>query len=200
MKRILILICALSLSTAASAQSFLDALKGVANNLVNTAVNQATFSIEGTWVYQGVAIQLKSDDILSSVAAKTAVSTFEQKGNEALEKAGIKAGVAKLSFAADGTFSLQCGKISIPGTWTSEDKQVTLSLKKPFKLEMEGTIVVTSKGCDLVFPAQKFIAFLDKVLTVVAKVKSSDTITALQTAVQLLDGAKMGFALTKDNE
>lgn len=200
MKRFLIMICVLGISFNAGAQNLLNALKGLAGSVVSTAVNQATFTIDGNWVYQGVAIQLQSDDILSSVAAKTAVSTFEQKGNEALEKAGIKAGAASLSFNEDGSFALQSGKLIIPGTWSCEDKQVAMELRKPFKMELDGTIVVTSKGCDLVFPAQKFIAFLDKMLTVAAKVKSSATITSLQEAVKLLDGAKMGFALTKSNE
>ena len=92
MKRIIIPIAAAmmaAMSYNVQAQSLTDLLKGTkAGNVVDavtTAVGVATntVSLPGTWVYKGAAVDLQSDNTLSSLAGTAVTSGVENKINSA---------------------------------------------------------------------------------------------------------------------
>jgi hypothetical protein len=203
MKKIIVILSALVLcASAANAQSWLDSFLKVATEKVGdiiggtTAVSSA-FDIKGTWKYQGVAIGASSDDILSSLATNAGAGTVEKKCDELLAKAGIKPGIASLSFKDDGSFTLNAGKVNIPGTWTKEGTKLTINFAKLFTFKLVGTIKTTSSGCNLLFPADKFLTFIQKVLEAVNKVANSATITSVQQTLAQVKGLQLGFKLAK---
>ena len=138
-----------------------------------------------------------SDDILSSLATSAGTATIEKKCDELLAKAGIKAGAAVLSFNSDGSFTLKAGKISIPGTWTKEGTKLTINFAKLFTLKLVGTVKATSAGCNILFPADKFVTFIQKVLESVNKVANNATITSIQQTLSNVKGVQLGFKLAK---
>ena len=203
MKRVIILICALSLCAAsASAQDWLTSfLKGatekVGDVIAGSNAVSSAFDIKGTWKYQGVAVDASSDNILSSLATTAGAGTVEKKCDELLAKAGIKAGAAVLNFNSDGSFVLQAGKISLPGTWTKEGTKLTINFAKVVTFKLVGTIKTTTSGCNILFPADKFVAFIQKVLEAVNKVANNATITSLQNTLNNVKGVQLGFKLAK---
>ena len=202
MKKFIIILCALTLCAAnANAQDWLKDFLKVATEKVGdviTGTSSATnFDIKGTWNYQGVAIGAGSDNVLTSLAASAGTGTIEKKCDELLAKVGIKAGAAKLSFKEDGSFTLNAGKINLPGTWTKEGNKITINFAKLFTFKLVGTIKTTSTGCELLFDSGKFVDFVKKVLEVVNKVANNSTLSAVQTALANVNDLKLGFKLSK---
>ena len=202
MKKIIVILSALTLcATAANAQDWLKDFLKVATEKVGdviTGTSSATnFDIKGTWNYQGVAIGAGSDNVLTSIAASAGTGTIEKKCDELLAKVGIKAGAAKFTFKEDGSFTLNAGKINLPGTWTKEGSKITLNFAKLFTFKLVGTIKTTANGCELLFDSGKFVDFIKKVLEVVNKVANNSTISAVQSALANVNDLKLGFKLSK---
>ena len=202
MKKIIVILSALTLcATAANAQDWLKDFLKVATEKVGdviTGTSSAThFDIKGTWNYQGVAIGAGSDNVLTSIAASAGTGTIEKKCDELLAKVGIKAGAAKFTFKEDGSFTLNAGKINLPGTWTKEGSKITLNFAKLFTFKLVGTIKTTATGCELLFDSGKFVDFIKKVLEVVNKVANNSTISAVQSALANVNDLKLGFKLSK---
>ena len=202
MKKVIVILSALTLcATAANAQDWLKDFLKVATEKVGDVItgtsSASTFDIKGSWNYQGVAIGASSDNVLTSIAASAGTGTIEKKCDELLAKAGIKAGAAKLNFNDDGSFTLNAGKINLPGTWTKEGDKLTINFAKLFTFKLVGTIKKTSNGCEILFQADKFVNFIKKVLEVVNKVANNSTISTVQAALASVDGVKLGFKLSK---
>lgn len=203
MKKFIVILSALVLSaTAANAQSWLDSFLKVATEKVGDVVTGSTavssaFDIKGTWKYQGVAVGASSDNVLTSLAASAGTGTIEKKCDELLAKAGIKAGAATLSFNSDGSFTLNAGKINIPGTWTKEGTKLTINFAKLFTFKLVGTVKTTTSGCNILFEADKFVQFVQKVLEAVNKVANNATLTSIQQTLASVKGVQLGFKLAK---
>ena len=146
MKKVIVILSALVLcATTASAQSWLEDFLKVATDKVGDVISgkssaTTAFDIKGSWKYQGVAIGASSGDILSSLATSAGAGTIEKKCDDLLAKAGIKPGAATLNFKEDGSFTLNAGKINIPGTWTKEGSKLTINFAKLFTFKLVGTI------------------------------------------------------------
>lgn len=203
MKKVLVILSALVLTaSAANAQDWLDSFLKIATEKVGdlvagtTAVSSA-FDIKGDWKYQGVALSAKSDDILGTLATTAGAEKIEKQVDQLLAKAGIKPGIAKLSFNSDGSFTLNAGKLSIPGTWTKEGTKLTINFAKIFTLKLVGTIKQTSSGCNVLFDADKFMVFVQKVLDAVNKVANNATLTQVQQTLSQVKGIQLGFKLAK---
>ncbi len=202
MKKVFVILSALVLTaTAASAQSWLDSFLKVATEKVGdviTGTSSATsFDIKGAWKYQGVAISASSENVLTSLATSAGAGTIEKKCDDLLAKAGIKAGAATLNFKEDGSFTLNAGKINLPGTWTKEGSKITINFAKLFTFKLVGTIKTTSTGCQLLFDADKFVGFISKVLEVVNKVANNSTLASVQQMLANAKGVQLGFKLAK---
>lgn len=203
MKKIVVILSALVLcASAANAQDWLNSFLKVATEKVGDVVAGSTvvssaFDIKGDWQYQGVAIGASSDDILASLATSAGSGSIEKKCDALLAKAGIKPGAAVLCFNSDGSFTLKAGKINIPGTWTKEGTKLTINFAKLFTLKLVGEIKTTTAGCNLLFPADKFITFIQNVLDAVNKTVNSSYITSIQQTLSQVKGVKLGFKLAK---
>lgn len=202
MKKVFVILSALVLTaTAASAQSWLDSFLKVATEKVGDVItgtsSAASFDIKGSWKYQGVAISASSENVLTSLATSAGAGTIEKKCDDLLAKAGIKAGAATLNFKEDGSFTLNAGKINLPGTWTKEGSKLTINFAKLFTFKLVGTIKTTSTGCQLLFDADKFVGFISKVLEVVNKVANNSTLASVQQMLANADGVQLGFKLAK---
>ncbi len=202
MKKVFVILSALVLTaTAASAQSWLDSFLKVATEKVGDVItgtsSAASFDIKGSWKYQGVAISASSENVLTSLATSAGAGTIEKKCDDLLAKAGIKAGAATLNFKEDGSFTLNAGKINLPGTWTKEGSKLTINFAKLFTFKLVGTIKTTSTSCQLLFDADKFVGFISKVLEVVNKVANNSTLASVQQMLANAKGVQLGFKLAK---
>lgn len=220
MKKVIITLCALVLGTAAAnAQNGLGGLLGsifgkAKENTENTTGGTSlgdilgaaasvlgidtgnAVNLVGTWTYNGSAIALESDNVLSNVAGTAAVGAVENKIDELLGKVGIQPGIATFTFAEDGTFAMNAGTLNLGGTWTKTEGQVVLEWGKTMKyLKMEGNVAMTSDGCQLLFKSSKFLKFVKNVLKVFGS--KSSTASTLAALLNNYDNMKLGFKLKK---
>lgn len=182
-------------NASGSLASLLSAASTVLNTL--TGLKESTFSIVGTWTYNGCAMALESStNVLSNLASSAAASNVESKIDAQLAKIGIIPGSCQLIFTEDGNFSIVSSKKTLTGTWEMENGQIVLKFGKIMKLlTMKGHVAVTSDGCELLFDSTKFLTFIKNALSIVGS--SNATFTSLQTLLQNFDTLKLGYKLVK---
>ena len=94
----------------ASAQNWLDALKGAATSAIDKATGGKLTekAIIGTWKYSQPAVKLTSStNALSDVAGSAASSTIQSKIKPYYEKVGIKSGACAFVFKEDGNLKME---------------------------------------------------------------------------------------------
>lgn len=161
--------------------------------------NLTAVDLPGNWTYTGSAIAFGSDNVLSNVAGAAASGTVEAKVNSYLEKIGITAGSIQFTFNQDLTFSCTVRGIPVNGTWkTYEDgNKVQLQFGKNLKyLNLDGKLVATSGGCQMLFNGEKFLAFAKNVMAIVGKQNS--TIGAISSLAGNYNDMQIGCTLKKN--
>jgi hypothetical protein len=182
----------------ASAQNWLDALKGVATSAIDKATGGKLTekAIIGTWKYSQPAVKLTSSkNALLDVAGSAASSTIQSKIKPYYEKVGIKPGACTFVFKEDGTFSSTFGQRTSTGKYTYDAKTNQISLKYDSGLLNTKAITayayMNGANLQLGFAMDKLINILT---TLGSNVQSLSTITAL---LEQYDGVKIGFEFSK---
>ena len=190
-------------SLSANAQSILDKLGSLGNVISNAAgvIYSAPVSLNGTYAYNGVAVSATSSEggLLTNLAGTAATSTLETKADGYLSKVGIKPGAMTFTFNPDDkTFTLNVGKLSIPGTFTVGDGEKTVSLvfgKKFQYLSMTGSLESSLGNVKMVFPVNKAMALIKKVASTLGQ--SSSELGSLVKLADGYDNFRLGFKMSK---
>ena len=202
MKRLVIITLALITfsTTEMYAQSWLDALKGIATSAIDkvTGGKLTEKAIIGTWNYSQPGVKLSSDDALSDLTAAAVTSTIQTKIAPYYEKVGIKDGMCKFVINDDGTFASTFGTRTYSGTYTFDASTNKLSLKYgsgEMGLVDLGTVpayaYINGDNLQIVFA-------MDKLLTVITTLGSNiDSLSTITTLLQKYNGLKIGFEFSK---
>lgn len=161
--------------------------------------NLTAVSLPGNWTYTGSAIAFGGDNVLSNVAGAAASGTAEAKVNSYLEKIGITAGSIQFAFNEDLTFSCTVRGIPVSGTWKTYDdgNKVQLQFGKTLKyLNLDGKLVATAGGCQMLFNGEKFLAFAKNVMAIVGKQNS--TVGAISSLAGNYNDMQIGCTLKKN--
>ena len=210
-KLVSILAVSLCLSVSVQAQGILGGLLGGGDGSSSTLGNilsglagvvySAPVTLDGTYMYNGVAINAASSEggILSSLAGTAVTGGLESKADEYLSKVGIKPGAMSFTFnKADNTFTMNIGSLKLPGTYRVGDgeRTVTLTFGKSLQFfSMTGTLESTLTGAKMLFTADKLLAFVKKLAG-----KLGSNSGQLGTIAKLADGYdsfRIGFKMTK---
>lgn len=181
-----------SSSSNSSGSSTNDLISGL-TSIFSSKKQASEKSIVGTWVYAEPAIVLKSDNILSNVAAKVAAGKIEDKLAGVLSKYGIKEGMLSITFNEDGTFTENIGKKTIKGKWTVKDSKLNLT----FGTLKPKTIPITTQleGNQLLF-----VTDASKLLDFVKNISSKSSNSNIKTITKLMDnvtGMQAGLTMKK---
>ncbi|MBR7171686.1 MAG: DUF4923 family protein [Prevotella sp.] len=181
-----------SSSSNSSGSSTNDLISGL-TSIFSSKKQASEKSIVGTWVYAEPAIVLKSDNILSNVAAKVAAGKIEDKLAGVLSKYGIKEGMLSITFNEDGTFTETIGKKTIKGKWTVKDSKLNLT----FGTLKPKTIPITTQleGSQLLF-----VTDASKLLDFVKNISSKSSNSNIKTITKLMDnvtGMQAGLTMKK---
>ena len=179
-----------------------SAAESILGTLLGTVISQAvTVSLPGTWTYSGVASAIETDNTLTTLAASTYKEKLETKLDGYLQKIGIVPGVAAIVFNTDNTFAIASATKTIAsGTYTfdTSTKKIVLSLGKVYSfMTMEGTVTATTTGAQVLFEANKFLAFAKKAVKVVGAKSSNSTLNTLSGLADEVTGLKLGFDMKK---
>ncbi len=217
MKKIVTVLALMSVFTFSSqAQSLFETIKSavgsssksstastVANIVSGLAgtVYSAPISLNGTYVYNGIAVSATSSEggVVANLAGTAVTSGIETKADEYLAKVGIVPGAVKFVFNnQDNTFCMQIGSLSLPGTYKvgEAEKTVTLTFGKSMQFFcMTGTLESSLTGAKMLFPVNKGVAFLKKVASKLGQ--KSNEISAITKLADGYDNYKIGFKLGK---
>lgn len=181
-----------SSSSNSSGSSTNDLISGL-TSIFSSKKQASEKSIVGTWVYAEPAIVLKSDNILSNVAAKVAAGKIEDKLAGVLSKYGIKEGMLSITFNEDGTFTETIGKKTVKGKWTVKDSKLNLT----FGTLKSKTIPITTQleGSQLLF-----VTDASKLLDFVKNIGSKSSNSNIKTITKLMDnvtGMQAGLTMKK---
>ena len=209
-KLVSIVALAVAFSVSASAQGGLTEVLGgdkTASSLGNIlsgiagTVYSSPVTLDGSYIYNGIAISASSSEggVLTNLAGTAVTTGLETKADEYLAQIGVKPGTMKWTFnAADKTFTVSVGSVSIPGTYKvgNGERTVTLTFGKSFQyLNMTGTLESSSGGARMLFTADKAMAFLKKLATTLGQTSSS--IAGIANLANGYDNYRIGFKLAK---
>ena len=180
---------------AGTAESVLGALLG-------TVISQVVpVSLPGTWTYNGVASAIETENALTTIAASTYKEKLETKLDGYLQRIGIVPGVAAITFTEDNTFAIASATKTIAsGTYTydTQTKEIVMKLGKVYSyMTMEGTVTATTGGVQVLFDANKFLAFAKKAIKVVGAGKDNSTLNTIAGLSEQVTGLKLGFDMKK---
>lgn len=180
---------------ASTAESVLGALLG---NVISQVV---PVSLPGTWTYNGVASAIETENALTTLAASTYKEKLETKLDGYLQRIGIVPGVATITFNTDNTFTIASSTKTIAsGTYTydTQTKAIVMKLGKVYSyMTMEGTVTATTNGAQVLFDANKFLAFAKKAIKVVGAGKDNSTLNTIANLADQVTGLKLGFDMKK---
>lgn len=194
MKKLIVLMVVLCATTASvEAQSWLDAIKQVATDVIDNATGgQLTAkAIIGTWNYKAPATRLEGGDILSSAGGALAGSTVNAKLQPIFEKVGIREGFCSITFNNDGTFSMPTKLKTIEGTYEFDPSTHAITLTTGKIGNFTGYAYISGTNLEIVFPVNKLVDF---VTAVGSKISSLKTITSM---LEKVENAYLGFAFAK---
>ena len=191
-----------SLGSSLSTSGDNSSLTSIANTLGNVIYaftgNTTAVSLPGNWSYQGAALALGSDNVVSNLAGTAVSSGLESKIDSYLTKIGIAPGAMTFTFNEDLTFVCTIKNIPISGTWKTlnDGDTVQLQFGKTMKfLNLTGSLKATATGCEILFESNKFLSFLKTALKYVASMSSTaSTFTSLTENYKDL---KLGIKLTR---
>lgn len=178
----------------ASAQSWLDALKGVATEAIDqvSGGKLTEMAIVGTWNYSSPGVRMGSSDALSNLAGSAVGSTVESKLATAYEKVGIKPGFCTITFNDQKGWSMPVKGHDVTGSYTydASTHAITLTLDK-LGASFTGYAYIDGSNLELVFPVDRLVSFVTAL---------GSKISALQSVTGMLakyDEVYLGFKFAK---
>ncbi len=191
---LLIVMLGLAGAESASAQNWLDALKGIASEVVDevTGGKLTEASIVGKWNYEQPGVRMGSSNTLASIAGAAAESAVEAKLSTAYEKIGIKPGFCTITFNEDKSFVMTVGKMNVNGTYQfdASTHAIILNMGK-LNLPFKGYAYIDGGNFELVFPVDKLVQFIS---AIGSKMKSLSSVTSL---LNNYDEIYLGFQFGK---
>ncbi len=190
----LVLILMSVILNGASAQSWLDALKGVATEAIDQATGGKLTekAIVGSWNYSSPGVRMGSSDTLSNLAGSAIETTVETKLATAYEKVGIRTGFCSISFSDDKSWSMPVKGHEISGTYAYDaaTHAITLTTQK-LGASFTGYAYIDGSNLELVFPVDRLVSFLT---TIGSKIS---TLSSVSSMLEKYDDVYLGFQFAK---
>lgn len=177
-------------------------LAGVGQRPIGTFEHVANSTAAGTpdGVLNRHALLSGEHALLQLVATGEHGDEIRRLCTEALAASGFVADSTRLVFAEAGAFGIVCGRRGIPGTWleAADRTSVRIGLSKIFTYGLTGRIETQGSRCRLYFPADRFVGFIQRTLTILGRADASQTVERLDR----LTGptTQIGFEISCDDK
>lgn len=177
------------------AQSLSDLFSKENINKVASAVTDKTneASIIGNWVYDGSAVELKSNNVIKNAGGKLATSTIEDNLDKQFSKVGIEKGTAVFNFQADSTFIVILKNKTQKGKYSIDKSNSKMDLTFAGKATLSGEYTISNDQMTLTFDADKLVT----VVSYISKMANNSSLNTLNSLLSSFDDVRTGFTLTK---
>lgn len=191
-------------TTSATSTSSDDSKGSTLGNLLGNLFGSSKLtvkSMEGTWAYSAPAVSFKSDNLLKKAGGAAAATAVEKKLAPYYKTAGLDR--MQLTVAADSTFSMKVGSITLSGTIESAPDGSEANFLFNFKLG--GSISLTkmdtyvsmsgTKSLSIMFDVSKLVTLIE----LAGKVSGNSTVKGVSSVLKSYDGICAGFKLSRSN-
>lgn len=186
---------AVSSATGTDASKASNVIDGITNLVYAYTGNTTAVVLPGKWTYLSSAIALDGESTVATLAGTAVSSSAEAKVNETLQKFGFTEGSISFEFNEDLTFTCMFRGVPLTGNWKTlnDGKSVQLQFGKVMKyLSMTGDLKNTANGCEMLFGANKFLAFAKTAIAIAGQSSSLGNLSGLTNNYK---GMKIGFEL-----
>ncbi len=167
--------------------------QSVKNIIKNVAGHLTSLNLEGTWNYEGAAVEFQSDNLLKKAGGKVAASSLESKINNQLGQLGFKPGITQFVFDGDGNFQNITGGKKVSGTYTYDSSSNEITLRYAGHIPVKGKITGSSTQLSLLFEANNFLSLV----TFLGSNSGISVIDGISTILKSYDGMMVGMELNK---
>lgn len=191
MKKILLNVCLIVSclamgTTTAQGQSLKDIVKSAVSHFKGV-------DLEGTWSYEGIAIELETDNLLKKAGGKAGTAQLEKKLNDQLYKLGFEPGSTTITFNADSTFTKETKGKATKGTYTFDSETSVLTLKYGNRIPVKSTLSQTGGQISLLFDVKGFMSLV----SFIDSKSSRSTVKGITSLLKSYDGMMIGMELKK---
>ena len=196
-------------SKAESSSSASDIISGIFG-AVTGGKKLAMDDLAGTWNYEGVSCDLKSDQVLAEMGSELVTAKVEAKVDEVLGRVGVTKGDATLTFASDSTFTANFGGRQFAGTYCiGEDNKSILFSFLYGKFALNSEVEYVADGMSITFDADRILAITKSTSAALAQygeskaanVQSVSSYLTLLKSVNVLleeyNGMRLGIKVSK---
>lgn len=193
-------VCAMPLkaSAAPDLKEILSAGSSAIGGLVEgvfTTSDLKVSDIAGQWTSEGSAVSFKSENFLKKAGGAAAAGAVESQLNPYYKKLGLTGAV--LNIDNNGNFSLTIKKLSLNGTMTLKSKGIFT-----FKFTAFGGMSLGSMNAYIEKAGNSLNVMFDvdsikKIISIVATLSGSKTVSAADKILQQYDGVCAGFKMKK---
>lgn len=165
----------------------------IVKGVLKTTVNHfRSLDLEGTWSYEGAAIQFKSESLLTKAGGKVASSQMEKKLNKQLKQVGFQPGVTTFEFKEGGKFTQTTKGTSMKGTYELDDDN-NITLKYANHIPVKAKISGTGDKVSMLFEANGFLS----IVTFVGSHSGISVIKSITSLLNSYDGMMVGLELKR---
>lgn len=201
-KLVIALVAGLFACQTAGAQSLSDLLKffgfGSSNDKEQTAEAPKTPTLTtegllGTWRYAEPASRYDGGDMLGSIGMKAVETMLPTM----YAKAGLSAGSARVTFAANGEASGEIGDHKVTGRYTFDPDDGTMTISATVGSAsgvLHGTATMEDGVLTLLFDASEAAAIVERVS---AKAASNDNFKMMKSVLDSYPGVKLGCRMKR---
>lgn len=162
--------------------------------IAKSTVNHFTgLEFEGTWYYEGVAVQFETKNLLKKAGGKAAASRMEKDLNEKLDKMGFVPGVTTFTFAEDGTFTNVTNGTTVKGKYTYDSNSKYITLKYLNHIPIKAKVSGKGEKASFLFEAGGFLSMV----TFIGSHSGVSVIKGISSLLNSYDGMMVGMELRK---
>ena len=149
-------------------------------------------SLVGNWNYNAPSAAFTTEQALTKAGGTAAVTSIASSLASNYSNIGINRNNTSFSFLEGNKFSAKVNGIPFSGTYVYNPQNGEISLKTATET-IKGNVTKTEKGMGLMFDATQMANILKKE----GKVSNTAAVQAVNRLAKSVDGARVGFELTK---
>ncbi|MCC8187040.1 MAG: DUF4923 family protein [Bacteroides sp.] len=163
--------------------------------VISSAIGHFTsLDLEGTWKYEGVAVEFQTDNLLKKAGGKVATGNIEKKIDQQLSHLGFQSGITEFIFHEDGTFRNVTNGRAVSGTYTYDSSDKEITLKYANHIPVNAKVTGTDTKISLLFEANSFLS----VATFLGSNSGVSAIQGISSILKSYDSMMIGMELKKE--
>ncbi len=163
--------------------------------VLSSAIGHFTsLDLEGTWKYEGVAVEFQTDNLLKKAGGKAATGNIEKQIDQQLAHLGFQSGITEFVFHEDGTFQNVTHGRTVSGTYTYDSSEKEITLKYANHIPVKAKVTGSDTKLSLLFEANSFLS----VATFLGSNSGVSAIQGISSILKSYDGMMIGMELKKE--